>query len=194
VENLEEIVENVDTELDPSSVAELVIEGTKDERLVGYLNHLRAMVITTTELRQEKPRIEVLKEGLSVWSSIRSRCEDVVALERQVDDVPGLITHLHTVGDYLEMKGFDTTRVAVLRLIAELDEVSSDESDPEKLVLAFTYLGVQWLQLGYSGKAGLALDRARVYNQQNGVTAFSSLQLHISYSQYLLAIGSLDKM
>jgi len=194
VENLEEIVENVDTELDPSSVAELVIEGTKDERLVGYLNHLRAMVITTTELRQEKPRIEVLKEGLSVWSSIRSRCEDVVALERQVDDVPGLITHLHTVGDYLEMKGFDTTRVAVLRLIAELDELSSDESDPEKLVLAFTYLGVQWLQLGYSGKAGLALDRARVYNQQNGVTAFSSLQLHISSSQYLLAIGSLDKM
>jgi separase len=194
IEDFEEIVRDMDTELSPASMAELTVEGTRDERLSGYLDHFRAMSITMAELQQEMPRINVLKDGLELWSSIRSRCEDLVALERLVDDVPDLITHLQSIGDYLDMKGFATMRLAVLRLITEVDELYSDKSNPDDLVLGFTYLGVQWLQLGYSGKAGLALDRARTYNQQNGVTAFASLQLHISYSQYLLAIGSSDKM
>jgi separase len=194
IENLEEIVQDVPTELSVTSMTGLTVEGTRDERLAGYLEHLRAMALTTTELRQEKPSVDVLKESLGVWSSIRKRCEESAALERQVDDIPGLVAHLHTIGDYFEMKGHATARVAVLRLIADIDELYSDKSSPDDLVLGFTRLGVQWLQLGYSRKAGLALDRARIYNQQNGVTAFASLQLHISYSQYLLAIGNLDKM
>jgi separase len=194
IQGLEDIMEEMFTELSPTSMMELTVEGTRDERLAGYFKHLRAMATTTAELQREKPRVDVLKEGLGVWSSIRKLCEDIASLERQVDDVPGLITHLHTIGDYLDMKGFATARVAVLRLIAEIDELYSDKSSPDDLVLGFTRLGVQWLQLGYSGKAGLALDRARIYNQQIGVTAFASLQLQISYSHYLLAIGSLDKM
>jgi separase len=194
IENLEEIVQDVPTELSVTSMTGFTVEGTRDERLAGYLEHLRAMALSTTELRQEKPSVDALKESLGVWSSIRKCCEDFAALERQVDDIPGLVAHLHTIGDYFEMKGHATARVAVLRLIAEIDELYSDKCSPDDLVLSFTRLGVQWLQLGYSRKAGLALDRARIYNQQNGVTAFASLQLHISYSQYLLAIGNLDKM
>jgi separase len=194
IENLEEIDKKIDTELSQASMAELSLEGTRDERLSGYLDHFRAMAMTTTELQQKKPSIDILKEALGMWSSIRSRCEDIDALERQVEDIPDLITHLQSIADYLDMKGFAATRLAVLRLIVEVDELYGNKSSPDDLVLEFTYLGDQWLQLGYSGKAGLALDRARTYNQQNGVTAFASLQLHISYSQYLLAIGSLDKM
>ncbi|KAE9379236.1 hypothetical protein N431DRAFT_478299 [Stipitochalara longipes BDJ] len=193
-ESLEEIVRDVLNELDSTLIRGLTVEGTRDEHLAGYLEHFRAMAISTIELRQEKPSIDVLKESLGAWSSIRNRCEDFAALEHRVDDVPDLLIHLRAIADYLEMKGFATARVTVLRLIVEIEELPSDKSSPDDLVLSFTYLGLQWLRLGYSGKAGLALDRARTYDQQNGVTAFASLQLHISYSQYLLAIGSLDRI
>jgi separase len=194
IETLEEPFREVLAELSSTSMAELSVEKTKDELLAGYLEHFRAMAISTTELQQEKPSIDILKDTLGVWSSIRKRCEDIVALEHQIDDVPALITHLHTIGDYLEMKGFATTRLAVLRLTAEIEELNSKKSSPDDLVLTFTNLGAQWLQLGYSGKAGLALDRAKTYSQQNGVTAFAALKLQISYSQYLLAIGNLEKL
>jgi len=175
-------------------MAELIVEGTKDDSLASYFENFRAMATTMTELRRETHRVDVLKGSLAVWSNIRKSCESIAALERQVDDIPELITHLHTIGDYLEMNGFAIVRVAVLRLITEIDELYSDKSSPDDIVLGFTHLGVQWLQLGYSGKAGLAFDRARTYKQQHGVTAFASLDWHISYCRYLLAVGNLEKM
>ena len=193
-ENFEEIIQDVIAELRSTSMTKLIVEGTRDERLAEYLEHVRTMASSMIELRQDKPSIGVLKEGLGTWSAIRKRCADLMALERQVDDVPDLITHLRAITDYLEMKGFATARVAVLQLIVDISELHSDKSNPDELVLSYIHLGLQWLQLGYSGKAGLALDKAKTYSQENGVTAFAFLQLHISYSQYLLTIGSLDKM
>jgi separase len=194
IEGLEDILEGVLTELSCTSMAELIVEGTKDDSLASYFENFRAMATTMTELRRETHRVDVLKGSLAVWSNIRKSCESIAALERQVDDIPELITHLHTIGDYLEMNGFAIVRVAVLRLITEIDELYSDKSSPDDIVLGFTHLGVQWLQLGYSGKAGLAFDRARTYKQQHGVTAFASLDWHISYCRYLLAVGNLEKM
>ena len=92
------------------------------------------------------------------------------------------------------MKGLETVRVSALRLIAEINEYGDGVSIPDDLVLSFTDLGAQWLQLGYSGKAGLAFDRAMVYAARNGVTTYATLQLHLAHCQYLLAIGSFDKV
>jgi len=185
--------EEIESELYSAKTRELVVEGTRDEGLRGYMDHFQALALTAMELRQSHPNIDVLKRGLGVWASIRTQCEDIITFERKVEDVAGLLTHLHTVSDYLQMMGFDTTRVAILKLITEIHELLINTCSPDGIVLSFSHLGAQWLQLGYSGKAGLALDRARTYNQRNGVTTYATLQLYVSHSEYLLAIGCFDK-
>ncbi|KAL2074392.1 hypothetical protein VTL71DRAFT_8170 [Oculimacula yallundae] len=190
-DSMKEIFQN---ELRTSYLASIDSQGTKDEGLKGYLSHYKSLAATIMELAADAPKTEVLKQGLATWLSIRSRCPKLSDFEKQVEDVTSLLAHLTTIGDYLQMKGLDTLRIAVLRLIAEINEFGDGVSIPDDLVLSFTYLGSQWLQLGYSGKAGLAFDRAMVYAVRNGVTAYATLQLHLSHCHYLLAIGSIDKV
>jgi separase len=176
-----------------TQIADLFIESTKDEGLRGYLTHFKTLAVTVMELQQNEPKIDVLTQSLETWISIRTQCKDMPALERQIDYVPGLLSYLHSIADYFQMKGLNTNRISALRLITEINELSIDDSCPDDLVLSFATLGSQWLQMGYSGKAGLSFDRAKNYNHRNGVTPYASLQLHLSYSEYLLSIGSLDK-
>ncbi|KAG4435850.1 hypothetical protein IFR05_008676 [Cadophora sp. M221] len=181
-------------ELQSSRLAKIDGHNTKDEGLQGYLGHYRSLATTILELAEDAPKLDILKEGLATWFSIRSQCPSLSDFEKQVEDVPSLLAHLNTIGDYLQMKGLDTVRISVLRLIAEINELGDNVSIPDDLVLSFTYLGSQWLQLGYSGKAGLAFDRAMVYAVRNGVTSYATLQLHLSHCQYLLALGNFDKV
>lgn len=187
-----EFIDNLEGELKPYSSGKIVVEGTKDDGLRDYLTHFKIMAMMVMELQQELPDVDTLKQGLSAWSSIREQCEDLATLERQIEDIPGLVAHLKSIADYFQMKGVDSLRVTVLRLIADFNQLI-DCSGPDDIILSFTKLGAQWLQLGYSGKAGLALDKARSFSHQNGVSSHVSLQLHISYAEYLLAIGNYDK-
>lgn len=194
VDQDETVKEVLQTELQSSQLAKIDGCGTKDEGLQGYLGHYRSFAATITELSENAPKLDVLKQGLATWFSIRSRCPNLAEFEKQIEDIPGLLAHLSVVGEYLQMKGLETVRVSALRLIAEINEYGDGVSIPDDLVLSFTDLGAQWLQLGYSGKAGLAFDRAMVYAARNGVTTYATLQLHLAHCQYLLAIGSFDKV
>ncbi|OWO98493.1 hypothetical protein B2J93_2228 [Marssonina coronariae] len=168
--------------------------GTMDEGLWVYSNHFKSLATTMLELEEAVPRIDILKQGLLTWSSILVQCRSVMDLQRQVEDVPELLVHLNAISEYLQMKGLDSFRVSVLRLIADINEICNNSSTPDDLVLSFTYLGTQWLRLGYSGKAGLSFDRAMSYLSRNGVTSYATLQLHLAHSEYLLAIGSFEKV
>ncbi|KAI6709801.1 hypothetical protein JHW43_007660 [Diplocarpon mali] len=168
--------------------------GTMDEGLWAYSNHFKSLATTMLELEEAVPRIDILKQGLLTWSSILVQCKSVMDLQRKVEDVPELLVHLNTISEYLQMKGLDSFRVSVLRLIADINEICNNSSTPDDLVLSFTYLGTQWLRLGYSGKAGLSFDRAMSYLSRNGVTSYATLQLHLAHSEYLLAIGSFEKV
>jgi separase len=186
-----EVSETISNEL--FEINTIRVEGTKDEGLQSYLTHFQAFTTTLMELQREQIDIVVWKQCLMTWSSIRERCSDLRALRREIDDLNRLLAHLQLIADYMDMKGYDTIRIAALRLIADFNQLRDDGSDPNGLVLSFTLLGTQWLRLGYSGKAGLVLDKAQGYSRQNGVMPETLLQLHLSYSEYLLAIGNFDR-
>ena len=189
----EELTANIQEEFDPTQFKNLTAEDTKDENLQQYLVYFKTMATTLLELQKSQPSIEVLKQGLSAWSSIREKCTDLNLLQLHIEDVKGLLAHLQCLADFLQMRGFDAVRVAVLRLITDFNEICGDACTPDDRVLGFIRLGVQWLHLGYSGKAGLALDKAQSYSRQNGVTVQALQQLHLSYAEYLLTIGTCDK-
>jgi separase len=191
VVSCDEIIDDIGAEIDALRVDDIDIENSKDVGLRDYFVHLRTLATSMQELQQKRPSIDILKQSLIVWSSIRGRCGNLEALERQVEDVPGFLTHLQSVADYMQLMGYDSIRLATLKLIADFNQLRVEY--PDDLVCSFSHLALQWLQLGYSGKAGLALDRAQTYSHQNGVSSTALLQLHLSYSEYMLGIGNYEK-
>jgi separase len=172
---------------------ELVIEGTRDEGLQGYLLHFQALNASLLELQQNQPRIDVLKQSLKVWSSIRAGCQSLISLELQIEDLPVFLDHLQSIADLMEVKGLDAIRLATIRLVKDFHEIRDESAFDDNFVLSLVHLGNQWSQLGYSGRAGLTLDRAQARCRQNGAMQCTLLQLHLAYAEYLLSVGSLDK-
>src|SRR5437588_630065 len=61
------------------------------------------------------------------------------------------------------------------------------------LVLNLSKLGHQFLELGYSGKAGLSLAKAQNLLSSGPVATDVKLQWHLAYAEYLLKIGNSEK-
>ncbi|KAG0646754.1 Separase [Hyphodiscus hymeniophilus] len=191
VDSRDNIVDDIGAELDALRLANIDIENSKDVGLREYHLYLSTLASSTLELQQEEPSIDTLKHNLVIWSSIRRGSGNLEALQCQIEDVPGLVTHLQSVADYMQLMGFESIRLATLKLIADYNELHTEL--PDDLVRNFCNLASQWLHLGYSGKAGLALDRAQNYSCRNGISTAALLQLHLSCSQYLFQIGNYDK-
>jgi separase len=186
------IIDDLEKELNYSSTKDVMdIESSKDAGLRDYSVHLQTLATSLWELQQDQPNIYILKQGLITWSSLRRECTNLEVLEDKVEDLPGLLAHLQSIADYTDLAGSASTRLATLKLIADFNELRA--VSPDHFVLSLSYLGSQWHQLGYSGKAGLALDKAHLYSQQNDVSSRTLLQLHLCYAEYLLGIGHYDK-
>jgi separase len=191
-EQRRDLSDDVQNTLAISKVA-AVVENSEDTELVSYLPHLQALVSAAMELQENYPRVDLLRPHLASWCSILETVKDYEALTKIVDGVPELLNHLHSIADFLHMKGFSMMRVAVLRMITNLNEMPRPDSCPDDLVLSYISLGLQYLELGYSGKAGLSFDRAQSHASRNGVTPEALVQVQLSYAEYLLAIGNSGK-
>lgn len=167
-----------------------LVETSEDAGLQSFAPHLLRLLQSRRELLEEHPRIDLIKPYLKDWCTMIERSREREALESQIDDVAGFLDYLQSLADFLDMKGFATMRVAVLRMIANIDEVFRDDS-ADDLILDYSFLASQYLDLGYSGKAGLALDRALHCSQE--VTPGTSLRRLVVHADYLLRIGNLDK-
>lgn len=181
-------------ELTTIGKSEMILEGSQDVGLANYVCHFRTIAKTILELRQTDPDVNIFRYAISTWRSILVSCPTTNAFQAKIDSIEGLQDHLDLIASWLQIKGFETIRIAALRLKADINEMYGDSSNPDDLVISFSRLGDQWLQLGYSGKAGLSLDRAMTYNRRTGVSPYASLVLHLSYCRYLIEIGSLDKV
>jgi separase len=170
-----------------------IVENSEDAGLVSYLPHLQALVSTAMELQEDHPRVDLLRPHLASWCSILDTIKDYEALTKVVDEVPEFLDHLLSIADFLHMKGFGVMRVAVLGMITRLNEIPRPDSCPDDLVLSYISLGLQYLELGYSGKAGLSFERAQAHASHNGVTPEALVQVQLSYAEYLLVIGNSDK-
>lgn len=169
-----------------------VVASSSDSGLNQYTMHIRSLLTSTLELMDDHPRIDLIEPHLATWSSIIDKCKDQAALSRNIDNVDILQGHLQSIADFLDMKGCGKTRVAVLRMIANIDEIPRGSS-PDDLVLDYCFLASQYLDLGYSGKAGLALDKAQGFASSHGVTPSASIRRLVGYADYLLRVGNLDR-
>ncbi|KAF5873611.1 putative cell division-associated protein bimb protein [Botrytis fragariae] len=167
------------------------IDTTKDSGLAGYLRHWVAMAVSIMELQKDEICIKNLKNCIVNWRTILSEAENLAALQLRIENIPQLLLHLQSLANFMEMRGLETDKLVILRLIADYNELYCEVSGHNDIVSTYSALGLSWLQLGYSGKAGLALDKAQSFSLRSNLGA--KTDLHIAHSQYMLALGNLEK-
>lgn len=167
------------------------IETSQDSGLAGYLRHWVAMAMSIISLQKDEVHIKSLNLCIVNWRTIRSEAENLKTLQLRVENIPQLLLHLQSLANFMEMRGLETDKLVILRLIADYNELYCDVSGHNDIVSTYSALGLSWLQLGYSGKAGLALDKAQSFSLRSDLGA--KTDLHIAYSQYMLALGNLEK-
>ena len=187
------VVDNLEAELMLMCHQELVLVATKDSELMRYVPNMSMLAETAYEVRQIKPDLNVFARSLTQWSTLCSRCKTLEELQEQVEDISLLVTHLATLSDFFQVKGCDELRLSTLRLVNDINHILGVPAKSDALVRGLSTLGLQWLVFGYSGKAGMMFDKAKELCQGGGISSTTTIELHISYAQYLLAVNSHER-
>ncbi|KAK0711664.1 peptidase family C50-domain-containing protein [Lasiosphaeris hirsuta] len=164
----------------------------EDSGLASFLPHMKAFYHSLTSLSESCRNTSTLQEALSVWQSIVKRCQGKTALERSIDDIPGLLDHLQSVADFLRMKGQDNMLATVLELSAGIARVMEGPTAGD-ILHHNSSLALQYTNLGQSSKAEQMFLKAQEYVGTSRVLGDSVANFHLSFADHLVAIGNFKK-
>jgi separase len=163
-----------------------------DKALGRYQHYLKASISVCLAFRSEQLDAHDLKSAVSVWLGLVDSCDSWSAISEVIDGTDMFLSQLQATIDFFDMKGFGIYRIPALKLLAKVRELQ-EPIDSECLIKALSELGLQYLRLGYSGKAGLALAKAEGYLEKLGGSSQAKLQWHLAYAEYLVELGNIDK-
>ena len=159
-----------------------------DSGLAGFLPHMKALYNSLASAVDGYRDSRVLDRSIATWRSITTARHDRAALEKAIDDIPGLLEYLQSVADFLRMKGRDTMLATVLELIADIARVSEGPK-AEEVVQHNSSLALQYTNLGQSSKAELVFQKAQEHigdELRSEVLA----SFHLSFTEHLLALSN----
>lgn len=145
---------------------------------------------------------EIIKNNCS-WGEIASR----------TDNARKVIERFEMAVEFFDMKGETELKLAALKILLEFRRRETPanydgkfyyqlrlcgKGSPVRLILAlittYTRIGLQYLRLGYSGKAGISMGKARSQlEKQDDITTTTRLEWHLAYIEYLVSIGNFDR-
>ncbi|KAF2110037.1 cell division-associated protein-like protein [Lophiotrema nucula] len=187
-----EIVPNNDNSFGSGLGHSCTASGGFDADLAQYETHLAAMEKFVPELRQPSPSLETLRGCLATWQTLVESATSWADIARRVDDPEHWLQELQLLADFLGAKGEDYIRIAVLHLMTRILKLE-DDVDSSKLMITLCSLALQYLRLGYSGKAGLTFVQAESFMSTKATTTEAKIQWYLGYAEYLLKIGSIAK-
>ena len=163
-----------------------------DTGLHPYVSHLLASRDAYSAMLSNVFNSTAMQSSLNAWSHIVQQCKGSKLLEDKVDDIPQWLSHLDSIVEYLGMQGCETQRALYLQLSSAVLGERYPTSEPNYLpnLIAF---GLQLVRLGYSGEAGVILQKARKHLDPSCVRQQVVLSWHVAYAEYLLHIGNIDK-
>jgi separase len=177
---------------DVSATAGANIAGSEDEGLSRFAPHLKAVHTLKGSMQQSTPASATLRECFAVWESMVDTSTSWSRLIDRVEDTESWISDIKASVEFLNAKGEEYLALPVLRLLVRVSELQKD-SDTSELVTNLCALGLQFLRLGYTGKAGLSLAKAEALLAQQTASTESRLRWHTVYAEYLARIGNLAK-
>ncbi len=163
-----------------------------DADLEQFIPYLIASREISFVFREEAPNVKAIESRLSEWSNLIQDCPSWNLLHTRISDMAEWLNQLELLADYLEMQGFDHTRLSVLHILASVQEVAISTSC-FTLILKLSALGLQYARLGYPGKAGLVLQKAQKYVETGGISSEVRMSWHLAYAEYALEMGNIAK-
>ncbi|KAF2461407.1 peptidase family C50-domain-containing protein [Lineolata rhizophorae] len=164
-----------------------------DKGLLDFLPHIQSSFNVALAFRDETPPVAKLKSALAMWQSVVDSAESWEWIQAHIDGTEVWLQQLESIADYFDVQCYGNLRVPTLRIIARARELRRP-LEPSLVVSAFCKLGIQYLHLGYSGKAGLVLAKAQGWlDSSSKVTTEAKLEWHLAYAEYMLCIGNVSK-
>jgi separase len=165
---------------------------TKDQGLLRFEGHLQALHNLRSCMQQPYFATKTFRQCFTIWETLLNAASSWDVLVDHIDDIEDWLKEIQVSVEFLNAKGEEYFAIGVLRLLVRILELQN-KSDPTDLVTALCALGLQFLRLGYTGKAGLSLAKAESLIKSKAVSTEATLQWHISYAEYLLTIGNNTK-
>ncbi|KAL5390898.1 hypothetical protein DPSP01_001397 [Paraphaeosphaeria sporulosa] len=164
---------------------------TEDGGLARFGDHLRSMILLKTLLHRGDLSLQQLRDCFSTWQNMLDATKSWDEVEDRVDNTQNWLEAIQASADFLCAKGEEYEALPVIHLLVRVLELRKG-TDQSQLILALNTLGLQFLRLGYSGKAGLAFAKAEfLLNATASIEA--KLRWHIGYAEYLLGTGNTSK-
>jgi separase len=168
------------------------VSSSRDCGLSRFQCHITTMVRLKHQLQMPTPNMDIVSACINTWQSLIDGNLSGQELCQCVDNVDLLIQHLNLVSDLLAVKGEEYLRLQALLLLTQLISLKQ-RTNTSALVISTTMLALQYLRLGYSGKAGLTFAKVESLLQREDASTESKLQWHLGYAEYLLGLGNKQK-
>ena len=174
----------------PGNIA--TVDFSDDEGLSKFKEHLSALCSFKLAMQQASPPTEILRQCFATWEFLAKSASSWAALTGCVGDVDSWIQNIRACIDCLNAKGEEYLALPVLHLLVTIFELENN-TDASGLVCSLAALALQFLRLGYTGKAGLSLAKAEILISRQTVSTESKLRWHTAYAEYLFRTGNIDK-
>lgn len=165
---------------------------SSDSGLTAFAKSLIASVQLANALSQDQFPEAELKSCVTSWDELTQGCDTWSVLEAQVENPNRLMQDVKAILPYLEMQGAHKSLISAQHSLLRLTELR-DKASSSNLVEQLADTGLQYARLGYSHKAGQYFARGKQLLEASVIEPLSSLQWHLSYAEYLISIGGLDK-
>jgi separase len=163
-----------------------------DEGLSRFKEHLGALCSFKMALQQPSLPTDSLRQCFATWEFLAKSSSSWSALADRVGDVDDWIQDLKACVDCLNAKGEEYLALPVLHLLVTIFELQNN-IDASDLVDSLVALALQFLRLGYTGKAGLSLAKAELLVSRQKISTEANLRWHTAYAEYVFRIGNADK-
>ncbi|KAF8247424.1 hypothetical protein K440DRAFT_584672 [Wilcoxina mikolae CBS 423.85] len=140
------------------------------------------------------PQPELVWNAFRLWNGIIQHEGSWLGISNRIDNANKVIKRLEMAVEFFGMKGEADLRLAALGLLLEFRKLERPVNS-NALITTYTRLGLQYLRLGYSGKAGMSIGKAQVWlkRSEDNITTATQLEWHLAYTEYLVGIGNLEK-
>lgn len=165
---------------------------SEDQGLSKFKDHLSALCGFKLAMQQATPPTDTLRQCFGTWEFLVKSTASWTALADRIGDTDSWVHDIQACVDCLNAKGEEYLALPVLHLLVKIHELRNN-SDASDLVCSLSSLALQFLRLGYSGKAGLSLAKAEILINRQTVSTEPKLIWHMSYAEYLFRIGNTDK-
>jgi len=176
--------------ISPENIA--TVDLSKDEGLSKVKEHLIALYSFKLAMQQASPPTEILQKCFATWEFLAKSASSWTALAERIGDIDAWVYDIQACVDCLNAKGEEYLALPVLHLLVTIFELQN-KKDASDLVCSLAALALQFLRLGYTGKAGLSLAKAEILITRQTVLTESKLKWHTAYAEYLFRIGNIDK-